>query len=94
MAIPVVSEPAPAAAHPGGGVSVWVWRGLAVGGFVAICVFFAFIGAASNPDEPGLAASRMARKVGAPLALLLIGAVELVLWLRRSQASKRDQSSP
>ena len=44
-------------------------------------------------DEPGLGASRTARKVGAPLGLLLIGAVELVLWLRRLQSTGHDQSS-
>jgi hypothetical protein len=91
MAIPVASEQAhppltgnasEAEARSKG--SVWLWRGLQIGVFVIFCVIFAFIGAAMNPDEPGLGASRMARKVGAPLALLLIGAVELVLWLRKS----------
>jgi hypothetical protein len=52
-----------------------------VGVFVGICAVFVFIGAASAPDEPGLAASRMARKAGAPLALLFIGAAELGLAL-------------
>jgi hypothetical protein len=99
-AIPVASEPAspplpanPSAATASGEVSVWVWRGLEVGAFVIICVLFAFIGAGLNRDEPGLAASRMARKVGAPLALLLIGGVELGFWLWKSQKAKRDQSS-
>ncbi len=96
MAVAVANEPA-SARHPSevparGEVSVWVWRVLEIGIFVAVCVIFAFIGASSDPDEPGLAASRMARKVGAPLALLLIGAVELVLWLRKSQRTKRDQT--
>jgi hypothetical protein len=93
VAIPVAAEPvrpplpsAPSGASTSREVSVWVWRGLGVGAFVVICVIFAFIGAALNPDEPGLAASRMARKVGAPLALLLIGAVELVLWLRKRRS--------
>lgn len=97
VAIPVASEPArlplqpnPTEANASGETSVWVWRGLEIGAFVIICVIFAFIGAALNPDEPGLAASRMARKIGAPLALLLIGAVELVLWFRKSQSPKRD----
>jgi hypothetical protein len=85
--------PNPSEARTGGEVSVWVWRGLGIGAFVAICVVFAIIGAALNPDEPGLGASRMARKVGAPLALLLIGAIELVLWLRQSQKSSSDQSN-
>lgn len=98
-AIPVASEaaspprqPNPSGAHAGE-MSVWVRRGLGIGAFVVICVIFAFIGAALNPDEPGLGASRMARKVGAPLALLLICAVELVLWFRKSQSSSRDQNS-
>jgi hypothetical protein len=80
--------PAPADANAGRGMPTWVRYGLWVGAFVVICVIFAFIGAASNPDEPGLAGSRMARKVGAPLALLLIRAVELVLWLIRRQSPK------
>ncbi len=74
-------------------MSVWVWRGLGIGAFVVICVIFAIIGAALNPDEPGLGASRMARKVGAPVALLLIGGVGLVLWLRKWQNSGRGQGS-
>ncbi len=92
MAVPAASEPArpalppsPPEASASGEVSTWVWRGLEFGAFVAICVIFAFIGAASSRDEPGLAASRMARKVGAPLALLLIAAVELVRWLVKKQ---------
>jgi hypothetical protein len=66
-----------------------LWVRIAAEGvvFVGVCAFFALIGAASNPAEPGLAGSRMARKVGAPLALLLIGAVEVGLWLWRSQQS-------
>jgi hypothetical protein len=60
---------------------------------MGICVIFAFLGAALNREEPGLAASRMVRKVGAPLALLLIGAVELALWLWKSQSARRDQST-
>jgi hypothetical protein len=67
-----------------------VWRGLGVGAFVIICLVFGFIGAALNPDEPGLAGSRMARRVGAPLALLLIAGVELVFWLRKRQSPKRE----
>jgi hypothetical protein len=74
-------------------MNVWVWRGLGIGVFVVICVIFAFIGAAANPDEPGLGASRMARKVGAPLALLLIAVVEVVLALRKSQSGRHDPTS-
>jgi hypothetical protein len=99
-AIPVaaVAEPARASfpatseAQAGGGMSVWAWRGLEVAAFVGICVVFAFIGAALNKDEPGLAASRMARNVGAPIALVLIGAVELGLWLWRSQQASGDEN--
>jgi hypothetical protein len=66
-------------------MNAWVWRGLGIGAFVGICLIFAIIGAAVNPDEPGLGASRMARKVGAPLSLLLIAVIEVVLWLRKSR---------
>jgi hypothetical protein len=74
-------------------VNVWVWRGLGIGAFVVICVIFAFIGAALNPDEPGLAASRMARKVGAPIALLLIAVVEIVVKFMKSQSAHQHQGS-
>jgi hypothetical protein len=80
-------------AQAGLGMSLWAWRGLEVAVFVGICVVFAFIGAASNQDEPGLAASRMARNVGAPIALVLIGAAELGLWLWKSQQAATDQDN-
>ena len=100
VAIRVASRPAgpprlpnPADAHTGGEVSVWVWRGLGIGAFLLMCVIIAFLGAALNPDEPGLGASRMARRVGAPLALVLIVAVQLILWFRKSRMPGRDQGS-
>jgi hypothetical protein len=71
---------------------MWLRYGIYAAAFVVICLFFAFIGAALNRGEPGLAGSRMARKVGAPLALLLIGGVELGLWLWKSQSDKRDDA--
>jgi hypothetical protein len=74
-------------------VNVWVWRGLGIGVFVVFCVIFAIIGAATHPDEPGLAASRMARKVGAPLALLLIAVAEVLLALRKSRRPSPDQTN-
>lgn len=86
------SPPGPPETQAQGAMNLWVWRGLEVAAFVGICVAFAFIGAASNKDEPGLAASRMARTVGAPLALVLIGVAELGLWLWRSQRAGGDES--
>jgi hypothetical protein len=85
MAIPVASESARPSTPPP--VPLWVRIPLEIGVFVGVCAVFAFIGAASATDEPGLAASRMARKAGAPFALLLIGAAEVGLWLWRSQRS-------
>jgi hypothetical protein len=100
MAIPVASEsarpstpPPVPGAHDRPPVPLWVRISLGIGVFVGVCAVFAFIGAASAPDEPGLAASRMARKVGAPLALLLIAAAELGLWLWRSRSASRDRGS-
>jgi hypothetical protein len=71
-------------------VSVWVWRGAEVAAFVIICLIFGCIGAAANPDEPGISGSQLARKVGAPLALLLIAGVELVVWLIKRQNPPRE----
>ena len=68
-------------------MSPWAWRGLGIATFVVICVIFGFIGAATDPDDPGVAGLRMARKVGAPLALLLIAAVEVGLWIWKSSRS-------
>jgi LSD1 subclass zinc finger protein len=76
---------------PAAELSPWFWRGLGIGAFVAICVFFGFIGAAMDPDDPGVGGLRMARKVGAPIALLLIAAFEVVMWLRKSARSKEEQ---
>jgi hypothetical protein len=65
----------------------WLWRGLGIGTFLAFCVIFGFIGCVANPDDPGIGASRTARTVGAPLALVLIGLVELGRWLWKSSRS-------
>ena len=59
--------------------------------FLGFCFVFAIVGAARNPDEPIIGASRMARTVGAPLALLVIAAVEIVLWLSKSARSTGSQ---
>jgi hypothetical protein len=61
--------------------------------FVGMCVLFGFIGASANPNEPGLAGSRMARTVGAPLALLIIAAFEVGVWLWSTRRSGGDDDS-
>jgi hypothetical protein len=62
--------------------------------FVGMCVLFGFIGASASPDEPALAGSRMARTVGAPVALLIIAAFELGVWLWSAQRSGDDSKRP
>jgi hypothetical protein len=60
---------------------------------VVSCVIFGFIGAARDPDEPGIAGSRMARKVGAPVGLLVIFAAEGILRYRKSQREKQQENN-
>ncbi len=86
------SEP-PLALPAGTGWGSVLWRALAIVAFVVICLIFALIGAALNPDDPVLGALRMARTVGVPVAFLLIFAVEMVLLICKWQSPRRDQGS-
>ncbi len=94
-AIPVAEParlPAPAEASAGRGVSVWVRVGAEVAVFVIICLIFACIGYGRDPDAPGISASRTARQIGAPVALLFIAGVELVVWMVKRQGTGREES--